>query len=120
MKCRPSCSKGLTSDNNNKNNNKHNNNDDDDDDATTTTTTTTTTLNNRIAIKVLSQQEPSRTSLVLSINPMNASSDWLTEGLKSPGNCYSGIRAKTTKTEESFFVSKYGLIVLIFDIYDHL
>ena len=33
---------------------------------------------------------------------------------------YSGIRAKTTKTEESFFVSKYGLIVLIFDIYDYL
>ena len=31
MKCRPSCSKGLTSDNNNKNNNKHNNDDEDDD-----------------------------------------------------------------------------------------
>ena len=33
---------------------------------------------------------------------------------------YSGIRAKTTKTEESFFVSKYGLIVLIFHVYDYL
>ena len=32
---------------------------------------------------------------------------------------YSGIGAKTTKTEESFFVSKYGLIVLIFDIYNY-
>ena len=36
------------------------------------------------------------------------------------GETYSGIRAKTTKTEDSFFVSKYGLIVLIFDIYDYL
>ena len=35
-------------------------------------------------------------------------------------NRYSGIGAKTTKTEESFFVAEYGLIVLIFDIYDYL